>query len=158
MKKYSKIYQLTHDIDWFCMIGNTPMHFASNCGLLPDKVNNRDINRDIQEKVALMEAIVPDREHILVNTKYLRTRLGENIAEGGFENYVKSFVEMAMKGFISFDRDLDREDIYVWIAKPDTSIEVQIENIPVYQEDVCGAYHHNKEIVHVTCLNEFGGE
>ena len=113
MKKYSKTYQLAHDIDWFCKIGNTPMHFASNCGILPNKVNDKDTNRRIQEQVALMDNVVERREQIAIDRAYIRARLGDNIAEGGYENYVRSFVEMAMKGFVSFDRGLEDEDTYV---------------------------------------------
>ncbi len=39
--EYDIVYQQTRDIDWFCRIGNIAMHFASNGGLLPNKVNNR---------------------------------------------------------------------------------------------------------------------
>ena len=154
MKKYGKTYQLTHDIDWFCRIGNTPMHFASNCGLLPNKVNDKDANRRIQEQVALMDNVVESREYIAINRAYIRARLGDNIAEGGYENYVRSFVEMAMKGFVSFDRDLEDEDMYIWIAKPDSAVPVPIEEIPNYEEGVCRSWAYRGEIVHVSCLNE----
>ena len=153
-KKYSKIYQQTHDIDWFCKIGNTPMHFASNCGLLPDKVNNRDVNRGIQEQVAMMENVVESNEHVVINRDYVRARLGDNFAEGGFEDYVRTFVEMAMKGFVSFDRSLEDDDVYIWIAKPDAPTEVAVDNMPKYLEDACWKYYHEKEIVHVRCLNK----
>ena len=154
MKKYSKTYQLTHDIDWFCIIGNTPMHFASNCGLLPNKVNNKENNRRIQEQVGLMDNVVESREHIVINREYIRARLGDNIAQGGYEDYVRSFVEMAVKGFVSFDRDLERDDAYVWIAKPDAGAAVPIEEIPIYKESVCGLWTRRGERVHVRCLNE----
>ena len=58
MAEYDKTYQQTHDIDWFCKIGNTAMHFASNGGLLPKKVNNREVNSHIQHVVATMDDVV----------------------------------------------------------------------------------------------------
>ena len=157
-KKYSKTYQLTHDIDWFCKIGNTPMHFASNCGLLPKKVNDKERNKRIQEQVSLMDNVVDSREHIAINKEYVRARLGDNIVEGGYENYVRTFVNMAMKGFVSCDRVLDIEDTYIWIAKPDKEFELGIEGIPSYEAGICQNYEITGECVHVSCLNEDEGE
>ena len=138
--KYERIYQLTHDIDWFCKIGNIPMHFASNCGMLPRKVDNREVNRKIQELVVGAPNLV-EREHIIINDVYVRTRIGEEASENAFNDYVRTFVEMAMKGFMSFDRlTEDGEDTYVWIAKPSEAVEVNFEGIPTYPEDVCGLF------------------
>lgn len=153
MKKYSKTYQLTHDIDWFCKIGNTPMHFASNCGLLPKKVNDKENNKRIQEQVSLMDNVVDSKEHISINQEYVRARLGDNIAEDGYENYVRTFVEMAMKGFVSFDRDLNRRDTYIWIAKPDKEYAVVINSLPEYDERQCHAFYHGRKVIHVSCLD-----
>lgn len=120
--KYSKIYQLTHDIDWFCKIGDLPMHFASNCGLLPDKVNNREVNRRIQEIVASAQNLI-ERSQVIINGEYVRLRLGEEAGETVFNDYVRTFVEMAMKGYWSFDRCVEgEENTYIWIAKPSVPV------------------------------------
>lgn len=90
----------------------------------------------------------------MINREYIRARLSDNMAEDGYDNYLRSFVEMAMKGFVSFDRDVERDDTYVWIAKPDSAVAVPIEEIPAYEEGVCRSWTHRGEIVHVSCLNE----
>lgn len=154
MKKYSKMYQLTNDIDWFCKIGNVAMHFASNCGMLPSKVNNKEVNSGIQKIVAMMGNVVEDIEHIAINWEHIYMRVGDNNEEGGYENYVRSFMEMAMKGFLSFDRDLNSEDTYVWIARPDAVEPVPIEDIPTYEGSVRGLWATMREEVHVWCLND----
>lgn len=151
---YDKIYLLTHDIDWFCKIGNIPMHFASNCGKLPKRVNDRDVNRKLQEKVIGVPNLV-EREQVIINTEYVRTRLGNELSENAFNDYVRTFVEMAMKGFWSFDRiNEDGVDIYIWIAKPSVNIGMELEGLPTYPEDVCRAFHDTGEVVHVECLDE----
>lgn len=151
---YDKTYLLTHDIDWFCRIGNILMHFASNCGMLPKKVNDRDVNRRLQEIVSVAPNQV-EREQVIINTKYVRTRLGNELAENAFNDYVRTFVEMAMKGFWSFDRiNEDGVDVYIWIAKPSVNVEMELEGLPTYPEDVCGAFHDTEEVVHVECLDE----
>ena len=101
-----------------------------------------------------MDNVVESREHIAINREYIRARLGNNIAEDGYDNYVRIFVEMAMKGFVSFDRDLERDDTYVWIARPDSAVAVPIEEIPTYEEGVCPSWARRGEKVHVSCLNE----
>ena len=150
--KYDETYQLTHDIDWFCRIGNTPMHFASNGGILPDKVNDREINSSIQHKVALMEEVLPDSEQIVINQKYVIERLGEEAGQEAFERYLESFVAMARKGFYSFDRMLEGE-MYMWIAKPAHDVAVPIDELPSYEANVCGCYAYGKEVIHLHCLN-----
>lgn len=151
---YDKTYLLTHDIDWFCRIGNIPMHFASNCGKLPKKVNDRDVNRRLQEMVTVAPNLV-EREQVIINTEYVRTRLGNELAENAFNDYVRTFVEMAMKGFWSFDRiNEDGVDVYIWIAKPSVNVEMELEGLPTYPEDVCRAFHDIGEVVHVECLDE----
>lgn len=84
--KYDRLYQMTHDIDWFCKIGNISMHFASNCGMLPYKVNDRDVNRKIQELVTDAPNLI-EREQIIINDIYVRTRLGEEAGENEFNDY-----------------------------------------------------------------------
>lgn len=151
--KYDKKYQQTHDIDWFCRIGNTAMHFASNGGMLPIKVNNREVNSRIQHIVALMEDVVTDLNQISVNSQYVYERLGKNESLEAYKRYIESFVAMARKGFISFDRMQD-SDIYVWIAKPIVSVDVAIDELPRYDGDVCPLYAEYGQEVHVRCLNK----
>lgn len=152
MAEYDKTYQQTHDIDWFCKIGNTAMHFASNGGLLPKKVNNREMNSHIQYIVATMEDVVSKTDQILVNSAYVYERLGANENRASYERYIESFVAMAKKGFVSFDRMIEA-DSYMWIAKPKKAVEVAIEQLPRYDKDVCHRYAIKGDVVHVDCLN-----
>lgn len=99
--KYQKRYLATHDIDWFCKINNIYIHVASAGGVLPEIVDNSEVNRKIQRIVD--ELPVLDDEVII-------TPLIHNVNSINYENedcendYVKSFKEMASKGFYSFDR------------------------------------------------------
>lgn len=167
-EKYTITYQLTHDIDWFCMIGNVPMHFASNGGILPDKVNNYKQNRKIQFAVAKQEFKLNEKE-VILNSDYIKERLVINDSVSNIENYVESFIDMARKGFTSFDRYInykdhnlfnrlyDRvgssDDSYIWVAKPQKLIDFSIDGLPYFEKDVCPFYESKKEILHVRCLN-----
>lgn len=151
--EYDDVYLQTHDIDWFCRIGNTAMHFASNGGALPKKVNNRVENSKIQHSVAMMEDSVAELEQILINEQYVRERMGDNMSPDAFNRYVESFVAMARKGFVSFDRVLE-SDAYMWIAQPVNHVDVAIEGLPQYREDVCMRVTSDWGVVYVDCLNE----
>lgn len=152
MAEYDKTYQQTHDIDWFCKIGNTAMHFASNGGLLPNKVNNREVNSHIQHVVVTMEDVVSDANQILVNSAYVYQRIGANENRASYERYIESFVAMAKKGFVSFDRMIEA-DTYMWIAKPKKAVEVATDELPRFDEDICHRYALEGDVVHVDCLN-----
>ena len=152
MAEYDKTYQQTHDIDWFCKIGNTAMHFASNGGLLPKKVNNREVNSHIQHVVAAMEDVVSETDQILVNSRYVYERLDANESRESYERYIESFVAMAKKGFVSFDRKIEK-DTYMWIAKPKKAVEVATDELPRFDEDICHRYALEGDVVHFDCLN-----
>ena len=156
-EKYDVIYQQTHDIDWFCRIGNTAMHFASNGGLLPDQINNRETNSQIQHAVSLIEDVLTNPDQIEINRRYVYERLGGNDSEEAFRRYVESFVAMAKKGFISFDRMLE-DNMYMWIARPavGSKVDVPIDILPIYEEVVCERFASRNDVVHVWCLNKCG--
>ena len=151
MSKYDADYLENHDIDWFCKIGNTAMHFASNGGALPEKVNDRERLRAIQHDVAIMDDVLGEDE-IVINRQYVWQVLGNNESPKAFDYYVESFVAMARKGFTSFDRKSEG-DVCIWIAKPKDSVEVNIQGLPEYEKDACVCYAAEKEVVHVGCLN-----
>lgn len=151
MSKYDADYLETHDIDWFCKIGNTSMHFASDGGVLPEKVNDREQLRAIQYAVAMLEDVLGD-EGIEINRQYVWRVLGNNDKQKAFDDYVESFVAMARKGFVSFDRMMEG-DVYMWIARPAVSVEVNMQGLPEYEEYACGRYAAKKDIVHVRCLD-----
>lgn len=155
--EYDIVYQQSHDIDWFCRMGNNAMHFASNGGLLPNKVNNRETNTQIQHTVSLMEDVLTYPEQIEINRPYIFERLGGNDNEVSFIRYIESFVAMAKKGFVSFDRMLEG-DTYIWIARPakGINVNVHIDTLPFYESVVCGRFAAQNDVVHVGCLNREG--
>ena len=140
---YQINYQLTHDIDWFAFIDGIPVHIATNGGLLPhDSYKVKDLVR-IQKLVHRMER----RYKVGINENYLERYLNEIEAYPGIDEmtdedfrqmlperleinrnhsrainaYIWSFVEMASKGFLSFDRRVDDEhwvDYYHLVAWP----------------------------------------
>ncbi|MBR4924290.1 MAG: hypothetical protein IKZ61_00895 [Prevotella sp.] len=155
-KAYYTTYIKTHDIDWFCQIGARAIHCASNGGKLPEKVNDRAQNRRIQEIVANMEDIFVSKEDIAINDDYVYARLGRNESPDAYERYIESFVAMAKKGFISFDRMIDNEhsdNSYIWIAKPKREVNVRLENLPRYEESTCPTFRRWGEVIHVECLD-----
>lgn len=141
---YNHVYQLTHDMDCFFVLNGDATHIATNGGMVPAKLGTVEELRVIQTKVANMErAFGYD-----LNMDYLSTLQaedfpsqqeladvgkGENLFESLFENdeyrdipfhwkvYSHSFVEMARKGFWSFDRVgimPNGMDVYMLIAWP----------------------------------------
>lgn len=98
--KYSNNYMYSKDIDWFFSINNQFIHVASAGGLLPKQINDRDKLRGIQKKVFELPYIYSPNE-ISLNETFLFERFNNR---EGIDNYLISFVEMAMKGFISMDR------------------------------------------------------
>lgn len=134
---YNIQYQYTHDIDWFFLIGNKPIHCASNGGRVPN------IYRavDLQNLQVAVESIKPTR-HFFINRSSIEQHVSEhyqNIDESilkgqGLPELVKdieyeentpiwmkayswSFVKMAQRGFMSFDRDAET-GLYFLVARP----------------------------------------
>ena len=163
-------YQHTHDIDWFCVINNKHTHLASNGGIMPKIVNDEELLGKIQQDVAQM----PVRYKYNLNRKYLdeilndgRLRHIENLEEeildllipisidfGEYRLspkemvYCWSFIEMAQKGFYSYDRT---EDGYHLIAEPtellDSTKPAEFPpNIPTLEENV--AQSENVILIH----------
>ena len=139
---YPLQYQATHDIDWFATINEHPVHLASNGGHLPSDSYTVSKLVAVQHKVANMQTtfryeideeflqnyldedgfypdvnemsdeefrmIIPER--VEINRNYSRSLMA----------YTWSFIDMAMKGFLSFDRirNEDGIDIYHLVAWP----------------------------------------
>lgn len=136
-------YQLTHDIDWFCKIKGIPVHLASNGGLLPGRSYTIQGLVDLQHKVANMDR----RFQCDINTEYIDEYLRQGEFYGSLGNlseedyrillperfemtndiieqklhilvYSWSFIEMAKRGFFSFDRKVGEENVYHLVAWP----------------------------------------
>ena len=125
MRKYAKEYLSTHDIDWFCFINNKPIHAASNGGKIPEIINNVDANIENQIKAYSCKYIYSEND-IEINRDYIDNKIKETIRDcSDFTltkmryNYQRTFVDMARRGFYSFDREDDpRSKKYHLIAWP----------------------------------------
>ena len=100
--KYTEIYMMNHDIDWFCVVNGIYIHVASAGGMLPNSINNIDKLKDMQHQVQMLPDIYSDEE-IEYNDHAIINVVGENNFKAR-QQYVESFVAMARKGFASFDR------------------------------------------------------
>ena len=142
---YRSDYLKSHDIDWFCSICGVPVHFASNGGRLPGNSYTIEELTTLQHLVATSEKSY----HCPVNRDYIDNYLQrgeyynelEAISEEHFmrllpEGFVLdddikelprqiliygwSFIEMARRGFYSFDRCRHENgiDYYHLVARP----------------------------------------
>lgn len=99
--KYDEAYIHSKDIDWFCIIGDVFCHVASAGGMIPDVINDREKLRSLQKRVFDSNFIF-DEEDIVVNEPFLNQHFGND--EEARTAYLHSFMNMARKGFVSFDR------------------------------------------------------
>ena len=120
--KYSEAYQRTRDIDWFFQYQGRNIHVASNGGKLPEFVNDIHRLRKEQAEVSLLEDT--GNAPVRVNDEYVDPRMiilrqnspikqDEEKMLSSKNDYLRSFVDMAKKGFYSYDRDLDDKYKYV---------------------------------------------
>lgn len=118
MRRYSKNYQMYHDIDWFFTDGSRYFHVASNGGAIPQFIKvYRNNNVDLQYKTVDMPDVTTDIR-VIDNTNSL--------------NY-SSFAFFAKKGFVSIDKVDDGFDNqnYIVIAQPnDKNIQPDIKDLP----------------------------
>ena len=139
---YNIQYQYTHDIDWFFLIGNKPIHCASNGGRIPNIYRAVDL-QNLQVKV---ESIKPSCRFILNKAslesyvyEHYRNTDNNNILSQERQNFVDgieydndtptwmktyswSFVKMAQRGFYSFDHDA-KTGHYFLVASPAEEVE-----------------------------------
>ena len=141
---HNHAYQLTHDMDCFFEINGYPIHIATNGGIVSSKLGT-------VEELIEQQSVVTKLEHSFdyeLNTAFLESLSIEDFPtdrdfaeidreflyfDGLFENeryhnipfhwklYSHSFVEMAKKGFWSYDRvDVNEygTDMYVLVASP----------------------------------------
>ena len=103
----SKEFLRSRDIDWAVMIGKNYIHVASAGGDLPKIVDNNlfEIWRELKDTRDL-------GGEVTINEKYIREKfsdlrgISDDEARLSIEWYLCSFVEMARRGFYSFDRDI----------------------------------------------------
>ncbi len=120
--KYNTNYMLTHDIDWFCIINGLYVHVASAGGIIPEAMRDRDELRLLQYNVCNAPDIFRE-EDIVYNKSFLNSHFPEGEAR---EDYVRSFRDMARKGFVSMDRTdwiNPESDVYHVVCCPNRSLE-----------------------------------
>ncbi len=142
MPKFSVSFQRAHDIDWFVHVGKYCIHAMSFGGLLPFPVNERNKNFVLMRKAFQVE---PQVKQLYLNSYYIDRRLNRYHSLYSEEEYINKrnrylvhFEQMAMRGFVSFDRDLDDEAIYHLIVRPqqESSMEWFISRMPELPESI----------------------
>lgn len=113
MARYPLAYQLAKDIDWFFCSGGIPVHVASAGDILPEEINDRESLRELQRVVYTLPYIWTT-EDLIFNEEFLGNYVERMTtsypefftAEEWRDNYLRSFAEMARRGFVSLDRTL----------------------------------------------------
>ena len=134
----SVMMQSPHDIDWFAKIGDIYVHAMSFGGFIPRKVDILGGNvillyeayrlEESQDDAVVMDDYVEKRLH---NQYELQGVATEEEQTGIRERYLRHFLEMARRGFYSFDRDVNDLMKYHLICKPTKPLaEWQDEIIP----------------------------
>lgn len=143
--RYKSSYQKTHDIDWFFIFQDIPVHVGSNGGVIPDSIDCGDnlrfqkqvysrINQYSEVPIIVeidnLREYVPElfiededdyelRELLSVEGIILPYEVSEYPL--AVQMYCKSFVDMAKLGFVSmyrYDDDNLSNDHLIIIAKP----------------------------------------
>lgn len=134
---YSETYQRTRDIDWFFQHAKRSIHVASNAGKLPDFINDVQRLREEQARVSMLDDI--PNVQVVINSRLVDAVVEasvENLQKNGFhdisidnirDSYLASFIEMAKKGFYSYDRYLNNESIYVLVCGPKNPVPVGLK-------------------------------
>lgn len=119
----SEVYQYTHDIDWFCIINNRLVHFASNGYKIPVFYRNLDLLHSVQSFVERMESNrVPRRNQSRYIDRILRDGYDAN-NDQSLEQYYHSFQNMASRGLYSYDcAMIDGEMLFHLVAHPSEPI------------------------------------
>jgi len=142
MPKFSIQFQRSHDIDWFAKVGKFSIHAMSFGGLLPQPVNERNRNFILMRKAFQVEQQV---KQLVYNNSYIDRRLNryqeqfsEELYREKRQRYLIHFEYMAMRGFVSFDRDLDDEAIYHLITRPQQECNMDwfVNRMPELSESV----------------------
>ncbi len=148
----SKIYLRTHDIDWAVKIGEIYIHVSSAGDDLPKIV---DKNLWTVWKELKRSKNVCDEGNVKYNDDYLnelfplrpedeelrRELLQQSEKENEMlrrEWYIHSFRAMAMRGFYSFDRDLNSpigDSYYRLVAYPSEKVTIGYD-LPVIDDDI----------------------
>lgn len=150
MARISELYQRSHDIDWFSKVGDIYIHAMSFGGLLPDAINDWDLLRRMLRTAFRIRSLADNR--LVYNIPYIESRLSiqfeQKLANNDQQDiirelYLRHFQAMALRGFCSFDRDLQDDNIYHLIVRPEIPVkewninlnEVKWPNIELQKAD-----------------------
>lgn len=151
---YRKIYQYTHDIDWFAKCFEFPIHVASNGGDVPiamsvsalqelqSVVQNTNPEFDYELNIDVVNQHISgsyEDENIEYIEEYARELFRSFVGDDDFfmlpinlKLYSWSFIEMAKRGFYSFDRDRTTDEYFLvaWPVKKDADkTRISLNNI-----------------------------
>lgn len=149
----NKEFLRSRDIDWAIKAGNYYIHVASAGGDLPKIVDEHlfEIWRELKE-TRFLEGI----GEVVINEKYINEKFSDmqdenaEVAHFRVQWYLCSFVEMARRGFYSFDRDVRTpfdDSKYRLVASPG-KMRVEPEyNLPVVDMELVPAELDGKDLV-----------
>lgn len=155
MSRLSLNYQQSHDIDWFAHAGDVFIHAMSFGGKLPEEINDWRLLCEMVVKAYHLETIINDDANLSYNDQYIDSRLmlqfdnnQPNEAERREirSRYLRHFEEMALKGFYSFDRDLNDENLYHLIVKPSSSLQ-EWKDIIMPQKKYVQLIRNNEDVI-----------
>ena len=136
--KYSDIYLVNHDVDWFSLVNGVYIHVASAGGVIPDFVNDDEQLRIVQHQVEMLPFIYGEDE-IEFNDVAIQNVLGDNNSRARL-SYIESFKVMAQKGFFSYDRTNIGEPLdnrYHLVCRPlHPDQQPQVLNLPVFDTEI----------------------
>ena len=162
MMPRSKEFLRTRDVDWGIRIGLHYIYVASAGGDIPEMIEDKlfDIWRVLKRSDALFR-----EDEIQLNWHYLNEKF-QKLTDLSYEErifktewYVHSFKAMAMRGFYSFDRDIQspyENSVYHWIARPRYNILSQELNLPTIKREIDPEEFEGKNIV--ALINQYWRE
>jgi hypothetical protein len=167
MSRLSLNYQQSHDIDWFAHVGDVFIHAMSFGGKLPEEVNDWRLLCEMIVKAYHLETIINEGKNLNYNDQYIDSRLmmqfdndkpNETERREIRSRYLRHFEEMAIKGFYSFDRDLNDENLYHLIVKPSCSLQ-EWKDIKMPQKEYVQLIRNNAdEIIGLRIIQNSNGE
>lgn len=164
MNKHSIQYLSTHDIDLFFRRGNRAIHCATNGGMIPGMLNQIKRINEAKRMAWNLPDFIPV-EHLVINEEHIEDVVGrqrqflqrmaeENETELQYfdqdlcrDLYLSSFLQMAVKGFQSYDRKISgsqngRNDEslysdYILVARPSEEYtEILLDNHVANHQDL----------------------
>ena len=144
--KFAESYLRTRDIDWFFIVNNHYIHVASNGGFIPNFVN--DVSRLREEQARVSQLPINQDSDFVINSEYVDSRLSrvmENLGnrikdfiniEELHNSYLSSFIEMAKKGFYSYDRALEDNKKFTLICYPKKQFIVDIKLLEMNKKEI----------------------